>query len=129
MPAYCYIAENGEYHAAIYNVGLMIPMTTGSVVRRNRPTCARHLLETVAWAELNRDKHEVVAVRPVSPETSRERLEKLTNLAYAAYGDAVDWKNFSGGVMPSWSALPEPQRVAWRMAVDAVQMFLQVAPE
>lgn len=39
--------------------------------------------------------------------------------AYAAYGEAVDHRNFRGEPMPSWHELPEKIRLAWDAAAKA----------
>lgn len=35
------------------------------------------------------------------------------HLAYNAYGDFVEWKNYAGLPMPKWEDLPEKIRQAW----------------
>lgn len=42
-------------------------------------------------------------------------------LAYEAYGNAVDWKNYTGKPMPKWADLPDKIRAAWQTAADAVK--------
>lgn len=54
---------------------------------------------------------------------SRSPLD-LAEVAYKAYGDWADWTNHAGNAMPSWEALPEPQRNAWVAAVGAVEQAL-----
>jgi hypothetical protein len=41
-------------------------------------------------------------------------------MAYHAYGESTDFKNFQGNPMPIWGALPERIRAAWGCAVRAV---------
>lgn len=45
----------------------------------------------------------------VSPSSGPE----LGQLAYSAYGDYVEWKNFAGQPMPKWEELPEKIQDAW----------------
>jgi hypothetical protein len=42
-------------------------------------------------------------------------------VAYHAYGRAVDWLNFQGDSMPPWDKLPDRIRAAWEAAALAVQ--------
>ena len=49
-----------------------------------------------------------------------EVLERHAENAYAAYGRSTGGKNFRGDPMPTWEALPEPIRTAWRESVRAV---------
>ncbi len=51
-----------------------------------------------------------------------ERIDAITERAYKAYGNAVDFKNFQGGPMPEWDALPVRIQVAWKHAVRKVVM-------
>ena len=46
--------------------------------------------------------------------------DKNGAIAYAAYGDIVDYKNYQGLPMPTWNELPEKIRAAWRAAAQAV---------
>jgi hypothetical protein len=46
-------------------------------------------------------------------------------LAYHAYGESTNFKNFQGNPMPAWGDLPERIRVAWGCAVRAVIMEKQ----
>ena len=51
-------------------------------------------------------------------------IEKLAMGAYAAYGRSTGNKNFRGEPMPTWEALPESIREAWRAAVESVVVAL-----
>ncbi len=46
-----------------------------------------------------------------------EVTERMAIRAYAAYGDDAHWRNFAGGTMPQWDALPEDIREHWRATV------------
>lgn len=48
----------------------------------------------------------------------------LAEAGYRGYGDWADWTNYSGGAMPSWRELPEPQRQAWVAAADSIRRVL-----
>lgn len=39
---------------------------------------------------------------------------------YKAYGESMGGKNYHGGDMPKWDALPETIQVAWVAAVKAI---------
>jgi hypothetical protein len=38
---------------------------------------------------------------------------EISRVAYRAFGDAVDWKNFRGDPMPDFDSLPPRIRGAW----------------
>jgi hypothetical protein len=44
------------------------------------------------------------------------QVEDLAKGAYAAYGLSTNNKNFRGEEMPTWEALPEAIRAAWKAA-------------
>lgn len=44
----------------------------------------------------------------------------LAQIAYHAYGQSTDFKNFQGNPMPEWEALPEAIQQAWEAAANAV---------
>ena len=44
---------------------------------------------------------------------------EITRLAYRAYGDVVEWRNFRGDRMPDFDDLPPRIRDAWRAATLA----------
>lgn len=44
----------------------------------------------------------------------------VAEVGYKAYGATTDHKNFRGEPMPTWKALPQPQRTAWDAASDAL---------
>lgn len=52
-------------------------------------------------------------------------VETIGRLAYAAYGELTDHKNYQGLPMPTWDDLPENIRAAWRGVADAVAMFVE----
>ena len=45
---------------------------------------------------------------------------ELAELAYRAYGDFVEWKNYAGEPMPTWADLPLKIHNAWVKAARAV---------
>lgn len=47
-------------------------------------------------------------------------MKETAHVAYDAYGDFVEWKNFRGDPMPKWGDLPDKIRDAWRAACSAV---------
>ncbi len=47
--------------------------------------------------------------------------EMLARVAYHAYGEHTDFKNFQGNPMPKWEELPDRIRGAWRQAAAAVR--------
>ena len=49
-----------------------------------------------------------------------ERVDQLAQVAYRAYGQTTDFKNYQGKPMPDWVALPENIRTAWRASARAV---------
>ena len=46
---------------------------------------------------------------------------RLARVAYQAYGQVTDFKNFRGDPMPDWDDLPEHIQQAWIAAADAVK--------
>lgn len=46
--------------------------------------------------------------------------EQLGQAAFNAYGDAVGWKTHNGADMPTWDAVGERIREAWRRAAEVV---------
>lgn len=65
-------------------------------------------------------------------ETPAERADDKFVLAwtgqamtmYAAYGESVGWKNFSGGpMMPDWIELPRRIKAAWCFAAEASENY------
>jgi hypothetical protein len=46
--------------------------------------------------------------------------EDLARLAYRAYGETTDFKNFRGDPMPEWENLGDRIQSAWIAAVTAV---------
>lgn len=49
---------------------------------------------------------------------------ELARMGYDAYGDAVDWVNHAGNVIPRWRELPAAQRQAWVVAAEAIERAL-----
>lgn len=64
------------------------------------------------------EKYEALFVLDVFANR-RAWLEKA-QLAYHAYGQSTNFKNYQGLPMPEWEKLPEPIQVAWGEAVKAV---------
>lgn len=52
------------------------------------------------------------------PDTDQTELAKL---AYDAYGEATDHKNYQGLPMPTWDDLGDAIQGAWIAAAQAVQ--------
>lgn len=50
----------------------------------------------------------------------------LGPMAYYAYGEATDFKNFLGDPMPTWEQLGELQKQAWLRAVAAVEDYVRI---
>lgn len=44
----------------------------------------------------------------------------LAKLAYQAYGDRAEWKNFAGDPMPRWDDLGDRIQGCWEAAAEAV---------
>jgi hypothetical protein len=57
----------------------------------------------------------------------RPTTDHLAKAAYAAYGEAVDNRNFQGDPMPSWTDLPAPIRAAWKLAAEAVRSEVETS--
>lgn len=51
--------------------------------------------------------------------------EMLARIAYHAYGEHTDFKNFQGNPMPLWEELPDRIRGAWRQAAASVRNTLK----
>lgn len=51
--------------------------------------------------------------------------EDLAKLAYRAYGETTDFKNFQGNPMPAWEDLGERIQKAWIAAARAIADDLQ----
>lgn len=47
-------------------------------------------------------------------------IELRAQRGYNAYGDYVGWKNYAGHAMPTWVALPEKIRSAWKHSVGVL---------
>ncbi len=47
-------------------------------------------------------------------------MKETAHVAYDAYGDFVEWKNFRGDPMPQWGQLPEKIQGTWRAACAAI---------
>lgn len=52
----------------------------------------------------------------------------MAKLAYAAYGQTTDFKNYQGLPMPAWDALGDTIQGAWVAAANAVANYLQGPP-
>lgn len=44
----------------------------------------------------------------------------LGQIAYEAYGQVTEFKNFRGDPMPEWPDLPDKIREAWEAAAEAI---------
>lgn len=54
----------------------------------------------------------------------REYSSQVAIMAYNAYGDYVEWKDYQGLPMPKWEELPEKIQVAWLKAgIAAVEGY------
>lgn len=53
---------------------------------------------------------------------------RLAKLAYDAYGETTDHKNYQGLPMPTWDALGDTIQGAWVSAVNAVVLDLMGPP-
>lgn len=47
-------------------------------------------------------------------------VRELALIAYTAYGQTTDFKNFQGNPMPAWQDLPDKIQEAWIASVQAV---------
>lgn len=45
--------------------------------------------------------------------------KSLGQIAFEAYGDNREWKDWRGQPMPQWDAVREEIRVAWQVAAEA----------
>lgn len=45
---------------------------------------------------------------------------ETARVAYDAYGDKAEWKNYLGKPMPAWDELPENTRSYWVASVRAI---------
>lgn len=52
----------------------------------------------------------------------------MAKLAYAAYGQTTDFKNYQGLPMPAWDALGDTIQAAWVSAINAVAAYLEGPP-
>lgn len=54
-------------------------------------------------------------------KTTTEEIQlDLAKMAYRAYGETTNFKNFQGNPMPAWEDLGEPIQKAWIAAASAV---------
>ena len=56
-------------------------------------------------------------------------MKESAHIAYDAYGDSVEWKNFAGNPMPHWSDLPDRIKDAWRAASAALSPSEHFSPD
>lgn len=47
-------------------------------------------------------------------------MTDYAQVAYKAYGEHAEWKNFQGDPMPTWEELPDPIRSHWYYAAAAI---------
>jgi hypothetical protein len=52
----------------------------------------------------------------------------MAKLAYAAYGQTTDFKNYQGNPMPNWEDLGDTIQAAWMSAANAVAGYLEGPP-
>lgn len=52
--------------------------------------------------------------------TDNDESITLAWVAYAAYGQSTDYKNYQGKPMPNWDDLGDTIQAAWVAAADAV---------
>lgn len=52
----------------------------------------------------------------------------MAKLAYQAYGQSTDFKNYQGKPMPGWNDLGDGIQAAWVSAVNAVSDYLMGPP-
>lgn len=52
----------------------------------------------------------------------------MAKLAYGAYGQTTDFKNYQGLPMPAWDALGDTIQAAWISAANAIVGYLQGGP-
>ncbi len=52
-------------------------------------------------------------------------MKETAHVAYDAYGDYAEWKNFAGAPMPKWGQLPEKIQNAWRAACKAISPMVE----
>jgi len=52
----------------------------------------------------------------------------MAKLAYAAYGQTTNFKNFQGNPMPNWDQLGDTIQAAWVSASNAVASYLEGPP-
>lgn len=53
--------------------------------------------------------------------------KSLGQIAFEAYGDNREWKDWRGGPMPQWADIKEEIAAAWEVAAQAVREELQGA--
>lgn len=56
---------------------------------------------------------------------AESHAEMMGRLAYAAYGAAVDYKNFAGKPMPQWPELPTKIREAWVITAARLEALVR----
>jgi hypothetical protein len=49
-----------------------------------------------------------------------KQLEELAKIAYHAYGQTTDFKNYQGLPMPEWDELPPKIQLAWANSSEVV---------
>lgn len=63
----------------------------------------------------------------VTPDDGDDQII-MAKLAYGAYGQTTNFKNYQGNPMPAWDALGDTIQGAWVSAVNAVVGYLQDGP-
>lgn len=95
----------------------MKPIAT--VINNNQPGWT-NIIETEPNVTLDVGTTLYLADGSEEAEPSRENVY-LANMAYLAYGQMTDYKNFRGDPMPDFDDLPEKIQAAWINAVAAVR--------
>jgi hypothetical protein len=54
-------------------------------------------------------------------------MSDLAKVAYEAYAEHQEWKNYQGNPIPQWEEVREDIKSAWRVAVQAVLQTLEDA--
>lgn len=55
-------------------------------------------------------------------------IKALARVAYEAYAEHQDWKNYQGNPIPQWEEVRDDIKAAWGAAVDAVLLADEEAP-
>lgn len=74
----------------------------------------------------NETLDDLIKIKP-APEfkQAREDINKLAEMAYNAYGNTTNFKNYKGELMPKYSELPEDIKTAWVAAANMVSFMVK----